>query len=57
MDKMHASILEKQKYFQSISKFTHMKAPVDRITSVAIPLAFVGIGGFMIVRFTELCRV
>ncbi|XP_010256809.1 PREDICTED: uncharacterized protein LOC104597104 [Nelumbo nucifera] len=32
-------LLKKQQYFQNIQKYTHLKGPYDRITSVAIPLA------------------
>ncbi|XP_073024100.1 uncharacterized protein [Primulina eburnea] len=35
-------LIEKQKYFQSIHKHTYLKGPVDKITSVAIPLALAG---------------
>lgn len=42
-------LLEKQKYFQNISKHTHLKGPYDKITSVAIPLAFTAASLFMIV--------
>ena len=30
---------EKQRYFQSVPKYTYLKGPHDKITSVAIPLA------------------
>jgi len=41
----------KQKYFQSVHKYTHLKGPVDKITSVAIPLALAATATFMIVSF------
>lgn len=41
----------KQKYFQSVHKYTHLKGPVDKITSVAIPLALATTATFMIVSF------
>ncbi|KAH0777000.1 hypothetical protein KY290_008411 [Solanum tuberosum] len=40
----------KQKYFQSVHKYTHLKGPVDKITSVAIPLALATTATFMIAR-------
>jgi len=41
------SILDKQKFFQTTKKLTHLKHPADRVTSVIIPLAFVGVTGYM----------
>ncbi|XP_059314826.1 uncharacterized protein LOC132600545 [Lycium barbarum] len=43
-------LAEKQKYFQSVHKYTHLKGPVDKITSVAIPLALATTSIFMIGR-------
>ncbi|XP_068653480.1 uncharacterized protein [Aristolochia californica] len=43
-------LLEKQKYFQSIHKHTYLKGPLDKITSVVIPLALASTCGFMIAR-------
>ncbi|KAJ8551973.1 hypothetical protein K7X08_028416 [Anisodus acutangulus] len=43
-------LVEKQKYFQSVHKYTHLKGPVDKITSVAIPLALATTAIFMIGR-------
>ncbi|XP_044498472.1 uncharacterized protein LOC123220345 [Mangifera indica] len=43
-------LLEKQKYFQSIHKHTYLKGPMDKITSVAIPLALAGTALFLIGR-------
>ncbi|KAK4789313.1 hypothetical protein SAY86_020632 [Trapa natans] len=43
-------LVEKQKYFQSIHKHTYLKGPLDRITSVAIPLALAATTTFMIAR-------
>ncbi|XP_009796252.1 uncharacterized protein [Nicotiana sylvestris] len=43
-------LLEKQKYFQSVHKYTHLKGPVDKITSVVIPLALAATASFMIGR-------
>ncbi|KAL6500245.1 hypothetical protein OROMI_030293 [Orobanche minor] len=35
-------LAEKQKFFQNIHKHTYLKGPMDKITSVAIPLALAG---------------
>ncbi|KAJ0616723.1 putative cytochrome c oxidase subunit VII [Helianthus annuus] len=43
-------LIEKQRLFQSIQKHTHLKGPVDKITSVAIPLALAGSSLFLIGR-------
>uniref|UniRef100_A0A251UV20 Uncharacterized protein n=2 Tax=Helianthus annuus TaxID=4232 RepID=A0A251UV20_HELAN len=43
-------LIEKQRLFQSIHKHTHLKGPVDKITSVAIPLALAGSSLFLIGR-------
>ncbi|XP_054811069.1 uncharacterized protein LOC129312460 [Prosopis cineraria] len=43
-------LIEKQKYFQGIHKYTHLKAPNDKITSVAIPLALAASSIFLIGR-------
>ncbi|KAJ8751864.1 hypothetical protein K2173_026065 [Erythroxylum novogranatense] len=43
-------LLEKQKYFQSIHKHTYLKGPLDKITSVAIPLALAGNAMYLIGR-------
>ncbi|PWA98061.1 hypothetical protein CTI12_AA023280 [Artemisia annua] len=43
-------IIEKQKYFQSIHKPTYLKGPMDKITSVAIPLALAGSSLYLIGR-------
>ncbi|KAL3825516.1 hypothetical protein ACJIZ3_021545 [Penstemon smallii] len=43
-------LIEKQKLYQSIHKHTHLKGPMDKITSVAIPLALAGSCLFMIGR-------
>ncbi|KAI3738633.1 hypothetical protein L2E82_28678 [Cichorium intybus] len=43
-------LLEKQKLFQSIHKHTHLKSPMDKVTSVAIPLALAGSCLFLIGR-------
>ncbi|KAK1270918.1 hypothetical protein QJS04_geneDACA007730 [Acorus gramineus] len=44
-------IFDKQRFFQSVHKHTYLKGPMDKITSVAIPLgltiasiAFIGQG-------------
>lgn len=42
-------LIEKQKYFQNMRNHTHLKGPYDKITSVAIPLAFTAASLFMIV--------
>ncbi|PIN20809.1 hypothetical protein CDL12_06504 [Handroanthus impetiginosus] len=36
------TLIEKQKYYQGIHKHTYLKGPMDKITSVAIPLALAG---------------
>nr|GEV14853.1 hypothetical protein CTI12_AA023280 [Tanacetum cinerariifolium] len=43
-------IIEKQKYYQSIHKPTYLKGPMDKITSVAIPLALAGSSLYLIGR-------
>ncbi|CAA0806903.1 Unknown protein [Striga hermonthica] len=43
-------LLEKQKFFQNIHKHTYLKGPMDKITSVAIPLALAGSSLFLIGR-------
>ncbi|KVI00091.1 uncharacterized protein LOC112520531 [Cynara cardunculus var. scolymus] len=43
-------LIEKQRLFQSIHKHTHLKGPVDKLTSVAIPLALAGSCLFLIGR-------
>ncbi|GER55601.1 cytochrome-c oxidases, partial [Striga asiatica] len=53
-------LLEKQKFFQNIHKHTYLKGPMDKITSVAIPLALAGSSLFLIVSsfsplFSILC--
>ncbi|KAG8371191.1 hypothetical protein BUALT_Bualt13G0061300 [Buddleja alternifolia] len=35
-------LVERQKLFQSIHKHTYLKGPMDKITSVAIPMALAG---------------
>lgn len=42
-------LIEKQKYFQSIHKHTYLKGPMDKVTSVAIPIAFAASSLFLIV--------
>ncbi|CAN8325452.1 unnamed protein product [Cochlearia groenlandica] len=41
-------LLEKQRIFQGIQKYTHLKGPMDKITSVAIPLALAASSLYMI---------
>lgn len=41
-------LIVKQKYFQNIHKHTYLKGPYDKITSVAIPIAFAATCCFMI---------
>ncbi|KAA8550205.1 hypothetical protein F0562_001889 [Nyssa sinensis] len=43
-------LIEKQKYFQSIHKHTYLKGPLDKITSVAIPLALAATSMALIAR-------
>lgn len=42
-------LIEKQRLFQSIHKHTHLKGPMDKLTSVAIPVALAGSCLFLIV--------
>ncbi|BBN05020.1 hypothetical protein MPTK1_3g09600 [Marchantia polymorpha subsp. ruderalis] len=44
------AILDKQRYFQSVHKLTHLKGPRDKITSVVIPWVLFGSAAFMMVR-------
>ncbi|KAK1265066.1 hypothetical protein QJS04_geneDACA011344 [Acorus gramineus] len=34
-------LLDKQRFFQNVHKHTYLKGPMDKITSVAIPLGLV----------------
>ncbi|OIW05853.1 hypothetical protein TanjilG_23639 [Lupinus angustifolius] len=43
-------LLEKQKYYQNAQRYTHLKGPLDKVTSVAIPLALAASSIFMIGR-------
>ncbi|CAL0333990.1 unnamed protein product [Lupinus luteus] len=43
-------LFEKQKYYQNAQKYTHLKGPFDKVTSVAIPLALAGSAIFLIGR-------
>ncbi|KAL7154043.1 hypothetical protein ABFS83_04G208800 [Erythranthe nasuta] len=43
-------LVERQRLFQSIHKHTYLKGPLDKVTSVAIPLALAGSCLFMIGR-------
>ncbi|KAK6943979.1 Cytochrome c oxidase subunit VII [Dillenia turbinata] len=43
-------LFEKQKYFRSIHRHTHLKGPYDKITSVAIPLALAASSLYLIGR-------
>lgn len=42
-------LLEKQRLFQSIQRHTYLKGPMDKITSVAIPIALAASSLYMIV--------
>lgn len=42
-------LLEKQRLFQSIHRHTYLKGPMDKITSVAIPIALAASSLYMIV--------
>ena len=42
-------LVEKQKIFQSIHKHTYLKGPMDKITSVAIPIALAASSLYLIV--------
>ncbi|KAF8096144.1 hypothetical protein N665_0317s0050 [Sinapis alba] len=41
-------LLEKQRLFQSIHRHTYLKGPMDKVTSVAIPLALAASSLYMI---------
>ncbi|CAF2026046.1 unnamed protein product [Brassica napus] len=41
-------LLEKQRLFQSIQRHTYLKGPMDKVTSVAIPLALAASSLYMI---------
>ncbi|XP_009134371.2 uncharacterized protein LOC103858714 [Brassica rapa] len=41
-------LLEKQRLFQSIQRHTYLKGPMDKLTSVAIPLALAASSLYMI---------
>ncbi|CAL0304027.1 unnamed protein product [Lupinus luteus] len=43
-------LFEQQKYYQNVQKYTHLKGPLDKVTSVAIPLALASSCIFMIGR-------
>nr|XP_043632728.1 uncharacterized protein LOC122603932 [Erigeron canadensis] len=43
-------LIEKQRFYQNIHNHTHLKGPMDKITSVAIPLALAGSCLFLIGR-------
>ncbi|KAK1411932.1 hypothetical protein QVD17_32796 [Tagetes erecta] len=43
-------LIEKQRLFQSIHKHTYLKGPMDKVTSVAIPIALAGSCLFLIGR-------
>ncbi|KAF7007193.1 hypothetical protein CFC21_022153 [Triticum aestivum] len=43
-------LVQKQQYFQKLSKHIHLKGRYDVVTSVAIPLALAGASLFMIGR-------
>ncbi|CAN0916696.1 hypothetical protein LINGRAHAP2_LOCUS29847 [Linum grandiflorum] len=43
-------LLEKQRYYQNIHKHTYLKGPMDKLTSVAIPIALAGTSLFLIGR-------
>ncbi|XP_057951504.1 uncharacterized protein LOC131146152 [Malania oleifera] len=43
-------LFKQQQHYQSIKKYTHLKGPYDRITSVAIPLALAAASGALIIR-------
>lgn len=42
-------LIERQKYFQQIHKHTYLKGPLDKVTSVAIPLALAITSAYLIV--------
>ncbi|ESW04395.1 hypothetical protein PHAVU_011G091700 [Phaseolus vulgaris] len=43
-------LFEKQKYYQNIHRHTYLKGPMDKVTSVAIPLALAATSLYMIGR-------
>lgn len=44
-------LIERQKLFQSIHKHTYLKGPLDKVTSVAIPIALAASSLYLIVSF------
>lgn len=50
-----ASLHEKQKAFQAVHKFVHLKTPADRITSVLIPTVLCGAAAVLIVSKQAYC--
>ncbi|CAL5436251.1 unnamed protein product [Camellia sinensis] len=49
------NLFEKQKYFQSMHKYTYLKGPMDKITSVAIPAALAASSLFLIHGASTIC--
>ncbi|GLT63838.1 hypothetical protein SLA2020_363710 [Shorea laevis] len=43
-------LVEKQKHFQNVHKYTHLKGPMDKITSVVIPIALAASSVYLIGR-------
>uniref|UniRef100_A0A0A0KBQ2 Uncharacterized protein n=1 Tax=Cucumis sativus TaxID=3659 RepID=A0A0A0KBQ2_CUCSA len=43
-------LIERQKLFQSIHKHTYLKGPLDKVTSVAIPIALAASSLYLIGR-------
>ncbi|GMH33862.1 hypothetical protein BSKO_01696 [Bryopsis sp. KO-2023] len=46
----YQKLLSMQKHFQSMKSLTHLKGSYDKVTTVAIPLGFVGVGVFLVGR-------
>ncbi|KAJ7549748.1 hypothetical protein O6H91_07G066500 [Diphasiastrum complanatum] len=43
-------VQNKQRYYQSIHRLTHLKGPYDKVFSVYIPFTVIAISGAMMVR-------
>eukprot|EP00250_Pteridium_aquilinum_P003557 c13862_g1_i1 orf=294-512(-) len=50
VQKIPKNVYEKQVYYQSIAKHTHLKGPRDKIFSVLIPSLLVGTAGVLMAR-------
>ncbi|KAJ7253299.1 hypothetical protein O6H91_Y418100 [Diphasiastrum complanatum] len=44
-------VVQKQRYFHSVHRLTHLKGPFDKVASVYVPLTLVALTSAMLVRF------